>query len=173
MEFSLVVAADEKMGIGKDNRLPWPRLGGDMKYFAEVTTGAADGKINAVVMGRKTWESLPDKSRPLKERLNVVLSRSDLDLPESAVLYKSFDQALEEMAEHGEIEKVFVIGGANVFEQALTHPACKKIYLTEVLATFDCDTFLGRIPEYFEKVSESEVHEDNGVKYKFTVLERD
>merc|ERR1719208_697474 len=72
--FSIVVAASaQEGGIGVDQNLPW-RLAGDMKFFKELTSEAADNKRNAVVMGRKTWESIPAKFRPLPGRLNVVLT---------------------------------------------------------------------------------------------------
>ena len=76
MKINLIVAACGKsMGIGLNGELPW-RLKSEMKYFAETTTKTKDSdKINAVIMGRKTWESIPAKFRPLKNRLNVILSR--------------------------------------------------------------------------------------------------
>lgn len=72
----IVVAATKKLGIGKGGGMPW-KLPGDMAYFKDLTTRTADSsKQNAVVMGRKTWESIPPKFRPLPGRVNVVLSRS-------------------------------------------------------------------------------------------------
>lgn len=184
-DFAIIVAADEKMGIGRDNGLPWPRLKGDMKYFSDITSGAEDGKVNAVIMGRKTWESLPAKHRPLPGRLNVVMSRSGFELVtgvenvklsqdgyegDGARLASSLEEALEMVSDIERIDKVFVIGGANVFEQALKHENCKGVFLTEVMDKFECDTFLAKIPAKFERAWESEVREDNGVKYRFVVL---
>lgn len=71
----VVVAATEDWGIGKDGKLPWT-LPGDMAYFRKVTSEAGAGKVNAVIMGRKTWASIPEKFRPLRERKNVVLSKT-------------------------------------------------------------------------------------------------
>ena len=86
MKFNLIVAACGKsLGIGLNGELPW-RLKSEMKYFAETTSRTIDSnKINAVIMGRKTWESIPLKFRPLKNRLNVVLSRQQNYLLDSEV----------------------------------------------------------------------------------------
>ena len=74
--FQIVVAATRQLGIGVNGDLPW-KVSGDMKYFKELTKVTRDrAKRNAVVMGRNTWESIPEKFRPLPGRLNVVLSRS-------------------------------------------------------------------------------------------------
>ena len=77
---TLIVAATSTNGIGKGGQLPW-RLPREMAYFAKVTSAAPEGKTNAVIMGRNTWESIPPKFKPLQKRTNVVLSRNkDLDL---------------------------------------------------------------------------------------------
>ena len=73
-KLTLIVAATTSNGIGHSSRLPW-RLPHEMAYFAHVTSNAPEGKKNVVIMGRKTWESIPPKFRPLKDRLNVVISR--------------------------------------------------------------------------------------------------
>jgi len=77
---TLIVAATSTNGIGKGGQLPW-RLPKEMAYFAKVTSAAPEGKTNAVIMGRNTWESIPPKFKPLQRRTNIVLSRNkDLDL---------------------------------------------------------------------------------------------
>jgi dihydrofolate reductase len=77
---AIILAATTKGGIGKDGQLPW-HLSKELAYFARVTTNAPDGKMNAVFMGRNTWESIPDRFRPLSRRINVVISRNkDFDL---------------------------------------------------------------------------------------------
>ena len=81
--FAIVVAADEARGIGAGNTLPW-KLPTEMAYFKRVTTVAPPGRQNAVVMGRKTYESIPGKFRPLRDRLNVVLSRDPAYAAEGA-----------------------------------------------------------------------------------------
>lgn len=74
-KLTLIVAATVANGIGQNARLPW-RLPREMAYFARVTSDAPEGTMNAVVMGRNTWESIPNKFRPLKERVNIVVSRN-------------------------------------------------------------------------------------------------
>ena len=119
--YQVVVAATKDMGIGKDGKLPW-KLPSDLKFFKEVTLTTSDsGKKNAVIMGRKTWESIPLQNRPLPGRLNVVLTRSgsfDIATAENVVICGSMTSALELLAAPPyclSIEKVFVIGGGQIF----------------------------------------------------------
>ena len=115
-------------------------------------------------MGRKTWESLPEKYRPLPGRLNIVVSRSDLALPEATRLAHSLDEALT-LADP--VRKAFVIGGATLYAEAIQHSACKELILTEIEGTFDCDAFFPEIPKpfYRKEISSSE---ENGLHYCFT-----
>lgn len=119
--YQVVVAATKDMGIGKDGKLPW-RLPTDLKFFKEITSTTSDPeKKNAIVMGRKTWESIPLAYRPLSGRLNVVLTRSgsfDIATAENVVICRSMSSALELLAASPysmSIEKVFVIGGGQIF----------------------------------------------------------
>ena len=118
--YQVVVAATRDMGIGKDGKLPW-RLPSDLKFFKELTMTTSDpGKKNAVVMGRKTWESIPPKYRPLPGRLNVVLTRSgnfDIATAEDVVTCGNIPSALKLLAESPyslSIERVFIIGGGQI-----------------------------------------------------------
>lgn len=119
--YQVLVAATQDWGIGKDGKLPW-RLPTDLKFFKEITMKTSDpGKKNAIVMGRKTWESIPLEYRPLSGRLNVVLTRSgsfDIATAENVVICGSMSSALELLAASPyslSIEKVFVIGGGQIF----------------------------------------------------------
>lgn len=169
MNFSLIVAADEQLGIGKNGKIPW-HLPTDLKFFHDKTVG--HGR-NAVIMGRTTWESIPARHRPLKERLNIVLSsRADYPLPTGVLLAKSLDEALSK-AKAANPEEIFVIGGAKTYEEAIQHPGCLNIYLTEVLATFDADAFFPKIdPTKFKQTHTSNTHEENSVKFRFSTLAR-
>lgn len=157
-KFTCVVAADHHEGIGLKGDLPWPRIPADMKFFRLLTEGrlmdekvarlaaAYDGFSNAVIMGRKTWESLPPKFRPLPNRNNIVLSRT-LTLNEENFSTKLFfcreglSKALE-LAASLNAPEIFVIGGGEVYAEAIVHPSCARIYVTRVLGTFEADTFM-------------------------------
>lgn len=188
MKFAIIAACDDKRGIGISNKLPW-RLKGDLAYFSDVTSTAPEGMQNVVIMGRKTWDSLPEKHKPLKDRLNIVMSREELDLPENVLQATSFDDVFDQIKSVNEptdrdeldegngvvektVAKIFVIGGANIYTQAINLADCDEIYLTKVLGEFQCDTFFPEIPLGFEISSESKEMEENGVKYKFVVYRR-
>lgn len=170
--FDIVVAADARLGIGKNGQLPW-KLSKDMAYFKRVTSEVQDaGKRNAVIMGRITWDSIPPRFRPLDKRFNIVLTRqASLPLPEGVSLAIGLDNALEQAWNAGS-ENTFVIGGADVFAQAMHHPACRILYLTEIDHDFDCDTFLPDYAGDFEECSDApaETISENGVTYRFRKL---
>jgi dihydrofolate reductase len=139
--FACVVAADQNRGIGRDNHLPWPRLRGDLAHLKQVTTTTRqDSARNAVVMGRRTWESIPPRFRPLPGRLNLVVSRTAGTLAEDAQTVVSLNQALER-AIHAGVEQIFVLGGGQLFAQAIDDPRCQLIYYTRISGVFSCDTF--------------------------------
>jgi dihydrofolate reductase len=172
LRFSIIAAADKKMGIGIKNGLPW-RLKGDMKYFSDTTTKTSTGKINAVIMGLNTWLSLPEKHRPLPLRINVVLSFEKPDLPENVYWAESFEDAFEKLSAVKGLDQVFVIGGASIYRQAIERPECERVYLTEVEGEFNCDVFFPQIPlDRFKKNEESEVNEESGIKYRFSVFSK-
>jgi len=172
VSFDVVVATDSERGIGKDGRLPW-RLAHDLRYFRELTTAVSKaGARNAVIMGRKTWESIPPGHRPLPDRVNVVVTRDPVyALPEQVLRAASFDQALEALQGLA-VENCFVIGGGEIYRLALKHPRCRRLFVTEVASRFECDTFF---PEYrgdFVLESSSEPKRDNGLQYSFKTYKR-
>ncbi len=165
----MVVACDLNRGIGAGNKLPW-HLPGDMKYFRKLTTG--NGGENMVIMGRNTWESIPQKFRPLPDRANVVLSRSqDYQLPAGVSLCRTLDDALT-IAHTSACKECFVVGGAKVYAQAILRPDCRRLYITQVLAEFDCDVFFPLYKERFQLSDQSDPQEDNGIQYRYEVYER-
>lgn len=133
----IVAALLPDLGIGYGGALPW-RLKQEIKYFRDVTSNAPDGSINAVIMGRRTWESIPPRFRPLPNRINVVLSRSNPNLEENDVFWgNSFDTALEFLQKRHDINKIFVIGGAEIYNQVINDPRISHLLLTEVSANND------------------------------------
>jgi dihydrofolate reductase len=145
----LIVATDLKGGIGQKGKLPWD-LPGDMEFFKNMTIKTEDiQRRNMVVMGRVTWESIPEKHRPLKARKNVVITRNkDFKVDDSVTVAHSIEQALK--AADDRVSDIFVIGGAKVFEQFMKKHKIDGIYLTRIKKEYPCDTFFPRIPKNFK-----------------------
>lgn len=163
MNFSLIAAADLNNGIGKNGKIPW-KISADMEFFKKTTVG--NGR-NAVIMGRTTWESLPEKHRPLKNRLNIILTHDKNYQVAGAQIANSLEEALK-IAEQNNCEETFVIGGAKVYAEAIEHKNCSTIWLTRASKAFDCDTFFPKIDEkHFKKTWESEIQEENDIKFQF------
>lgn len=163
---ALVVAVDSELGIGKDGTIPW-RVPDDMRHFKRLTrTTLKPAAHNAVIMGRATWLSIPPKFRPLRERLNIVLSRqSDLDLPAGVTRAGDFQSAVER-ARAANAERVFIIGGAQVYAQALARPDCREVYLTTLDRQFECDTHLPALPDDFTLAEELMRGESGAIGYR-------
>ena len=174
-EFSIIVALDKEQGIGKDGGLPW-NISADLKHFKKITTKvSSEGKKNAVIMGRKTWESIPQRFRPLKNRINVVLTRNEsLIFPQDVVNAKDFDDAFYILGEKifNSLENIFVIGGEQLFNEAIKQPQCKNIYITHIEKTFDCDTFFPQFKDKFKKRLESRKFGNPTLSYYFTEYQR-
>lgn len=154
--YHIVAAAGERAVIGKDNRLPW-HFFADMKFFKQTTTG------HTIIMGRKTFESLGKK--PLPNRENFVLSRAVLEAPAGVKAFQSLDEALRAASS----EKVFIIGGAELFRQTLDR--IDGIYLTRIEKDFEGDTFYPPIPDAFKEKSRED-REENGTQLHFIYLEK-
>ncbi len=141
-----------------------------MRYFRRLTSEAPEGRTNAVIMGRKTWASIPDRFRPLRGRLNIVLSRRPtLELPDGVLHAHDFDDALSLAYNASGGHRCFVIGGGTIYRLALLHPDCARLYLTRVDATYSCDTFLPSLDDRFELESRSAPQADGDVTYEFRV----
>lgn len=164
-DFACVVAADQNNGIGKHNDLPWPKLKADLKHFRDVTSAAPEGRRNAVIMGRRTWDSIPPKYRPMPERLNVVVTRGRPEVPDGVLVASSLDDALAQAAGAGSIERLFVIGGGDIFRQSFAHPRCTEVYLTRIAAEFDVDTHIPDVRDRFTLAEVLATHHEAGVDY--------
>lgn len=155
---SILVAADEANGIGKDNQLIW-HIPDDLKRFKALTMG------RKIIMGRKTYESI---GRPLPGRENIVVSRQpDLQIPGCKVV-QTLEQAVAVTLPD---EEAFVIGGSEIYKQLL--PQCKRLYLTRVFNTFDADAFFPEIDDSWliEKIS-PRFETESGLGYQFIDLFR-
>ncbi|RKF55534.1 Dihydrofolate reductase [Erysiphe neolycopersici] len=221
-ELTLIVAATTLMGIGKAGTLPWAGLQKEMAYFARVTKKVPSAKTtstlrqNVVIMGRKTWDSIPPRYRPLADRINIVITRNKLVAGESNVMgeddekikyhqsrknlifVNSLESALEATTISKTIkpERIFVIGGAQIYEAALQMKEAKRILLTRILNDFDFDTKFpltlnqdgtvqGDASYGWEKKSQKElsqwtgetnstagVQEENDIQYLYEMWER-
>ena len=177
MNFSIVVAFDQNRGIGKAGDMPW-RLPEDMAHFRKITsTCASPTQRNAVIMGRRTWDSIPDRFRPLAERLNIVLTRNlNLALPTGTIRSSNgVRAALADLAaspQREQVSDVFVIGGGSIYREAIELPSCTKLYVTRILAIYDCDTYFPQYAQHFHCARILGDGADGDVEYIFELWER-
>ena len=178
----IVAATASTFGIGRLGDLPW-KLVGDMAAFKKLTsTSRIPSKRNAVIMGRKTWDSLPKKFRPLPGRLNVVLSRNpnlraELSIPRDVIVASNLEEALLTLGSpdvDSTVDQVFVIGGEAVYREAVMSKRCQRIRLTSVESEVaDCDTFFPQLSaSEFRMISRSAPIVEGEITYRFTELER-
>jgi dihydrofolate reductase len=174
VQFDVVVAADREWGIGKDNGLPWPRLRADLQHFKRVTSEAPEGKRNAIVMGRKTWESKEVAGKPLPRRLNIVISRKGITPVDGVIAVDSLDAAIAAAAAQPDIANLYVVGGAEIFRIAFAHPNLRWVYLTRVDGAFGCDAHLPDLDRDFVRDAwdGEQSLEDSGVRYRIERLTR-
>ncbi|XP_076257785.1 dihydrofolate reductase-like [Rhynchophorus ferrugineus] len=180
VKLNLIVAVSENMGIGKNGDLPW-RLRNEMAHFSRLTTKTNDpSRKNVVLMGRLTWDSIPAKFKPLPNRINFVLTKSNLDFSsyENAHKFDSLQSAIDALESDkykALVENVWVIGGASVYKEALLSKYFYRLYLTKVQKSFDCDTFFPSLPENLKEISEANVpteqQEEKGITYSYHVYE--
>ena len=160
---NLIVNVDKNWAIGLGSKL-LVRIPQDMKYFRSMTTG------HVVVMGRKTLESFPE-SKPLPNRVNIVLTRDQGYQAPGALVVHSMEELQEELKKYSG-EEIFVIGGGQIYRELL--PLCDKAYVTKVDRAFDADVYfpdLDQDPQWkMTKVSEEQTYFD--LEYVFAVYER-
>jgi dihydrofolate reductase len=160
---SLLVAVSDTGVIGRDNALPW-RLSADLRRFRRLTTG------HAIVMGRKTYESL---GRPLPERTNIVVTRQADFAPPGVLVVHSIDAAIEQARKvHGDDSEIFIIGGAEIYRQTLDR--ADRLYLTRVHTDVEGDTHLQLDLDEWRLVEESQhpADEKNEFPHTYAVYER-
>jgi dihydrofolate reductase len=157
---TLIAAVARNGVIGKDNRLPW-HLPEDLGHFKALTTG------HAVIMGRKTWDSLPPKFRPLPQRLNIVVTRDAAFRADGAVVVHSLPAAVDAAGNN----QAFVIGGAEIYALAL--PLADRIEFTEV--DIDCEgdaCFPAFDRSVWHEIARERHKSANGLDYAFVTHQR-
>ncbi|KAK6634677.1 hypothetical protein RUM43_012078 [Polyplax serrata] len=176
---NMIAAMCSNNGIGYKGNLPW-KLKKELEYFARITKEVSNPKMkNAVIMGRKTWDSLPRNWKPLPGRYNFVLSRHAIDLP-GAILCSSLDNVIQKINSPeftNKIETAWLIGGSQIYEAALNRNMCDRVYLTRILKEFECDCFINfDFSKGYKEISDErvpkEVQEEDEVKFVFYVYEK-
>jgi dihydrofolate reductase len=158
---SIIVAVSEDMGIGKNNELLW-HISEDLKRFKKLTLG------NSVIMGKKTWESLPN--RPLKERKNIVLTDISGEQIEGSVTAYSIEDAISKCEKEKEI---FIMGGGSVYRQFM--PVADRLYISHVHRKTPADVYFPEIdPEVWNVIEKEEfpISENNAIPYTYTIYTR-
>lgn len=171
-KWSMILACTPSGGIGRGGQIPW-HLPLDMEFFQRITSHSTNAAqtVNAVLMGRRTWESIPSRFRPLPNRVNIVLTKNPQEIAKINQEYR--EQTMKLAVEVGGkasssvpvahacaslqeaesylrsksalIEQVFVIGGASLYHECIQLPQCERVFLTSVLTEFpDCDAFFDR-----------------------------
>ncbi|CAG5096475.1 Similar to DHFR: Dihydrofolate reductase (Aedes albopictus) [Cotesia congregata] len=189
LKLNLIAAAcGDNLGIGINGRLPW-KLKAEMAFFTNMTTKTENvNKKNVVIMGRKTWEGIPKKFRPLQNRINIILSHQKMqvvimvlipvdiwpliyfiqqinksDYENEPIVCQSLQHALDTISKTDLceiVENIWVIGGHAVYKAAMDHPNCFRIYLTYIKKDFECDTFFPSIPNNFIETSDTNIPSD-------------
>ena len=158
MKLSIIACVGKNLELGRDNDLIF-HIKEDMKYFKEVTLN------HIVVMGRKTFESLPGI---LKDRKNVVISRNKNNFPDEVEVYSSIEEFMNTYKDYQ--DEIFVIGGASIYKQFLNY--CDNLYLTEVDKTTLADVYF---PEFDKRNYKKEIvksGESKTLKYDFVIYRR-
>lgn len=165
----IIVAVDEEGGIGKNGKLPW-HFKKEMQFFKETTLKTSDPKKqNMVIMGRRTWQSIPRKFQPLPNRHNIVLTTNpDFEAP-GAEIFSNLEKAIHSADQN--IERIFIIGGAQVFAHALKNPQLTGIYLTQVYSKYDCDTYMEKIPKEFSPLKIAS-EQEKGIKFDYLLYQK-
>lgn len=155
-EISIIVAHDANLGIGKGGKLLW-QIKEDLRHFKNITNG------HPILMGRKTFESLPGI---LPGRTHIIITRNkDFLCPEGTIKASSLDEAIE-IASKIDNEEIFIIGGGEIYKEAL--PISTKLYITRIEnGELEADTFFPPYEHAFGKIILREEHEENGLKYCF------
>jgi dihydrofolate reductase len=167
MNINIIVAFEGSRGIGFNNMIPW-YFPEDLRMFSKVTKGDNN---NAIIMGRKTWQSLPKK--PLPKRQNIILSKtisntspSNIPLYDNEIYFNDISLALEHCRDNT-YDTVWIIGGSEIYKESLKTLPINFIYTTEIEKHYVCDTFFPVLSDDFTCTNERiEIKDDLTIKYK-------
>jgi len=162
MIVSLIVAVAENRVIGKDNDLIWD-LPKDMRFFKGKTTG------HHVIMGRKNFESIPEKYRPLPNRTNIIVTRKKQYEAENILIVNSVKEGIE-IAKRNNDKEPFIIGGGEIYELSLKEDLVDKIYLTKLHKEFSGDTFFPKLDKKWKEINRVDVKADKNHECAFSFL---
>jgi len=170
MDIKFIVAIDKEGGIGKNGKLPWPMLSHDMNKFKKITIGNTN---NAVIMGRKTYESIPLNLRPLRDRVNIILSRHNTtsyrDFDDNCIFASNRDEVFDILRKK-KFDEVFVIGGSEIYK--LFYDYCTSIILTKIDRVFDCDTYMKlNFTDFNTHAEIGPVILEKGLQYRYFVYD--
>ena len=160
---SAIVAVDEDFGIGFNGNL-LEHIPEDLKRFKQLTTN------KTIIMGRKTWESLPNK--PLPDRLNIVITSKERSLGEMTV-FTSFEEVYSRVTHIMPEDEWFIIGGGSIYKEFL--PICDKVYLTKIMVSHEnVDTYFPNIElmDNWKCIEQSEIKQYNDISYQFKTYSR-
>jgi dihydrofolate reductase len=160
MNLNLIYARARNGVIGRNNAMPW-HLPEDLAHFKQTTMGCP------VLMGRKTWDSLPARFRPLPGRVNVVLTRNQNWKENGCQRFSDMESALQSLKDHPEI---WVIGGAQIYAQAL--PLARRVVVTEIDADFEGDAFAPDLGPQWTEVARSRHVSATGLQYSFATYQQ-
>lgn len=171
----LIVALCKNRGIGFKNAMPW-HIKNDFVYFKKLTVGNGN---NAVIMGRKTWLSIPFKNRPLPKRENIVLTTKATDLnfyklsktKHNLIVLPSLKEA-KTYCEKNKFDNVWIIGGSQVYKESLDSKLIDTIYATEIDKEYECDTFFPEIKDDFVLKAVGRDNVENDVVYNYKKYEK-
>jgi dihydrofolate reductase / thymidylate synthase len=184
--FDIIVACDKNMGVGKEGSLPW-NIPFEINFFKKTTTYTDfPSQVNVVIMGYNTWKSIHTIHRPLKDRINIVISckhKNEIirDMKYNANLFHCFnlDEAIYKTKEIKNLNKIFVMGGKRVYDDALIHPELNRIIITRIDTDFKCDIFLDLNLNQYKLINETKKMQfldkitNENVNLKFQILEKD
>jgi dihydrofolate reductase len=165
MKISLICGMCKNRGIGINGTLPW-NFKKDMRFFKKMTIGE-NHEQNGILMGRKTWESLPCK--PLPGRESFVISKT---LAPSNLVFKDMNIAIRTAKIRG-IDNLFIIGGETIYREAINNQIPDYIYLTLIHENYICDTFFPEIPKDIYPFVERHYDVENGIKLEYQLYIKD